>query len=382
MSSTGIFGGGGGGGGGTAPRNYFCYQCERTVTISPSPSPTFELVCPNCHGEFLEESETAPPPAAVSPDLLFPPFFGGGGIAGGGGGGGGFPVVISSTSGGGVIDLSSLLGAAAGYPTQPPNEFNPVAFLNNYVNTMRAGGANIQLVLENPGGGGGFEFGGGGNFGDYFIGSGLEQLIQQLAENDPNRYGTPPAAKSAVEGLPNIKMTEELLASDSSQCAVCKDSFELDEEAKQMPCKHIYHSDCILPWLELHNSCPVCRYELPTDDPDYENRRNGQQDSSNNNNNFRSFGVNIGTDGNLVPDSGGLSGGGNQENPQTPRTVERRFRISLPWLLRGFGSPAETSSSGGAGNSAGGNSGSSQNNNNSGESNTDSGGQARTEDLD
>lgn len=374
-------GGGAGGGGGvaaTVPQNYFCYQCERTVSITPEPNS--ELVCPNCNGGFLEESETAPPPAppATNPNPFFAPTFGGGT-------GGGFPIIFSTPASGGSvgageIDISSLFGAAAGFPARSPTDFNPFAFLHNYLNTLRASGANIQLVFENPGGGVGIGFGGGGEFrvpgnlGDYFIGPGLEQLIQQLAENDPNRYGTPPAAKSAVEGLPDIKITEELLASDSSQCAVCKDSFELNEEAKQMPCKHIYHKDCILPWLEIHNSCPVCRYELPTDDPDYENRRTGRQNSNDSytnivdNNNSNNMGSGSG--------SGGLSGVVNQENPQTPRTVERRFRISFPWLFRGSGSPAETSNSGGAGNNDGRNNNSS--NDNGGGSNAD----ARMEDLD
>ncbi|KAG8388488.1 hypothetical protein BUALT_Bualt02G0130900 [Buddleja alternifolia] len=383
MSSAGTPGGGERGG--AASQQYFCYQCERHVTITPPPSPTSELVCPNCQGGFLEESDTAPPsnPSNVIPN----PFFTDNMLSSAGilssssasPGGGAFSISAGGEGGGGFDDISSIFGVRS-----PQDEFNPFAFLSNYINNLQSRGASIQLVFESPGGGGmggdGVDFRLPTNLGDYFVGPGLEQLIQQLAENDPNRYGTPPASKTAVEGMPDIKITDDMLASDSSQCAVCKDSFELNEVAKQMPCKHIYHKDCILPWLELHNSCPVCRYELPTDDPDYENQRNGQMnDNSRRNTNSSSLGLG-------VVSGSEESRGNNNSSPQTPGMVERRFRISLPWLFRGAGSPAETSNSGGgAGSNDGGNN--NTNNSNSGTSNTGSGGAGgggpgRQEDLD
>ncbi|KAK8595835.1 hypothetical protein V6N12_064344 [Hibiscus sabdariffa] len=99
-----------------------------------------------------------------------------------------------------------------------------------------------------------------GSIGDYFSGPGLDLLLQHLAENDPNRYGTPPAQKEAIEAMPTVKIKENL------QCSVCLDDFQVGSEAKEMPCKHKFHSGCILPWLELHSSCPVCRYQVPADE--------------------------------------------------------------------------------------------------------------------
>ncbi|KAK9284838.1 hypothetical protein L1049_009305 [Liquidambar formosana] len=99
-----------------------------------------------------------------------------------------------------------------------------------------------------------------GNVGDYFMGPGLEELIEQLTGNE--RRGPPPAARSAIDAMPTIQISQKHLRSDS-HCPVCKEKFEMGCEARQMPCKHIYHSDCIVPWLVQHNSCPVCRLELP-----------------------------------------------------------------------------------------------------------------------
>ncbi|XP_020587992.1 LOW QUALITY PROTEIN: E3 ubiquitin-protein ligase CIP8-like [Phalaenopsis equestris] len=100
----------------------------------------------------------------------------------------------------------------------------------------------------------------GASIGDYFIGSGLDLLLQHLAENDPNRYGTPPAQKEAVDGMPTVKIEENMI------CPVCLEDFEIGMKAREMPCRHYFHSGCILPWLELHSSCPVCRFQLPADE--------------------------------------------------------------------------------------------------------------------
>ncbi|XP_072954959.1 E3 ubiquitin-protein ligase SIRP1-like isoform X2 [Typha angustifolia] len=91
----------------------------------------------------------------------------------------------------------------------------------------------------------------GASLGDYFLGSGLDQLLQHLSENDPSRYGTPPAKKEAVDALLTVKVEKVV------SCPVCLDDFEVGSEVKEMPCKHKFHTPCILPWLELHSSCPV-----------------------------------------------------------------------------------------------------------------------------
>ncbi|KAL8466795.1 hypothetical protein ACS0TY_035739 [Phlomoides rotata] len=110
-----------------------------------------------------------------------------------------------------------------------------------------------------------------GNPGDYVDAAEYEALLQNLADSDGGaRRGAPAAAKTAVEGLQNIVIEKE---EETMVCAICKDSVNVGEVAKNLPCGHGYHGECIIPWLVSRNSCPVCRFELPTDDPEYEEER-------------------------------------------------------------------------------------------------------------
>ncbi|KAI5562260.1 hypothetical protein BDE02_15G042400 [Populus trichocarpa] len=112
-----------------------------------------------------------------------------------------------------------------------------------------------------------------GSHDDYIYTAESEMLFGQFTENENAMMGQPPATKSVVEKLPSVVFTKEDVESNNALCAVCKDDINVGERVKQLPCLHRYHGECIVPWLGIRNTCPVCRYELPTDDADYEQRK-------------------------------------------------------------------------------------------------------------
>ncbi|XP_072989567.1 uncharacterized protein [Typha latifolia] len=116
---------------------------------------------------------------------------------------------------------------------------------------------------------------------DSFLGSASESELDYESETDndddvPEYSEAPdaadpslaPAPESAIDALPIVAV------SDPSQlCAVCADVFEATADARRLPCGHVYHYDCVVPWLLRRNSCPLCRAPLPEEGGDDEDRR-------------------------------------------------------------------------------------------------------------
>lgn len=107
----------------------------------------------------------------------------------------------------------------------------------------------------------------------YIYAAVYDTLFGQFVQNESALKGSPPASKAVVENLPSVALTKEELQENNVVCAVCKDEILVEEKVTRLPCCHHYHGDCIVPWLCIRNTCPVCRYELPTDDLDYEQRK-------------------------------------------------------------------------------------------------------------
>ncbi|XP_072304121.1 E3 ubiquitin-protein ligase RNF115 [Eucyclogobius newberryi] len=97
--------------------------------------------------------------------------------------------------------------------------------------------------------------------GDYAWGQrGLDTVITDLIDR-LDISGPPPAEKDSISSLPTVSILQE--HKDSRlDCPVCMEEYSLDESVRQLPCLHYFHSDCIVPWLELHDTCPVCRKSL------------------------------------------------------------------------------------------------------------------------
>ncbi|XP_050385506.1 probable E3 ubiquitin-protein ligase RHC2A [Argentina anserina] len=233
--------------------SYWCYRCSRFIgVLSAGDSP---VVCPDCGSGFVEE--TGDPNRSVYVDSRRR---------------------VSSAAPMYMIGANHSSGTNPQSP-QPRrhntggggDRINPVIVMRGAESASEEG-IGFELFYDDGSGSGLRPLP--NSMSEFLLGAGFDRLLNRLAQMDLNgigRYDQRPADKSAVESLPTVELKESHVA-DESHCAVCKEAFELGNEAREMPCKHIYHSDCILPWLALRNSCPVCRFELPVDSPEAANQ--------------------------------------------------------------------------------------------------------------
>lgn len=264
--------------GGRTYQLYWCYQCHRTIRIA-SDNP--RIMCPRCFGQFVYEIDIARPRLVVeftefdpSPEarilealslMLDPPVrnarrFSDVGIQPPWHQNHGrrwpWPWRRQRASGNSPLDDTDGWGSESGILARPRSRSWIILTPNNLPRDVRDGSHNNNVDDNGSEG----VVPRGIDPRNYYRGYELNGLIDELTQND--RPGPPPAPDSVINGLPIVKIKQSHLLNDSQSCAVCMEDFKVGGEAKELPCNHIFHSNCIGPWLRLHNSCPVCRTAL------------------------------------------------------------------------------------------------------------------------
>ncbi|KAK9055347.1 hypothetical protein SSX86_026430 [Deinandra increscens subsp. villosa] len=218
--------------------SYWCYRCTRVIRLVEGDA----VACPHCEGEFIEsvDSHISPPPDSRRRSSIF---------------------TLGSND---RSDLRLRRGGRRNRGDRSP--FNPVIVFRGGEDENSGGGERGFELYYNDGSGSGLQPLP-PTISEFLMGSGFDRLLDHLSQIDINGLGRveqPPASKAAVESMPVVQISDSQV-NNELHCAVCKEAFLIGAEARAMPCNHIYHSDCILPWLTLRNSCPVCRHELPLD---------------------------------------------------------------------------------------------------------------------
>ncbi|KAL5283244.1 RNF115.2 family protein [Megaselia abdita] len=106
-----------------------------------------------------------------------------------------------------------------------------------------------------------------GNPGDYAWGrEGIDTIVTQLL-NQMDTAGPPPLPKDKIDEIPTVQIHESDIE-NKLQCSVCWEDFVLNENVRKLPCMHCYHNNCIVKWLQLNGTCPICRKSVvPESEP-------------------------------------------------------------------------------------------------------------------
>ncbi|XP_037078798.1 E3 ubiquitin-protein ligase RNF115-like [Pollicipes pollicipes] len=227
--------------------HYYCHVCNEDITpVLP------EYICPRCQGGFIEKRE-AEDTVADDPDDELPPADD--------------PTMRAVTQMWNFIPFPATLtqrplilgtpNARSGQRDGAQRADQPHGILGDLLDSLFANFPNVRVNVD-TGGEGPIHFRLHGNPGDYAWGNlELDRIVTHLL-NQMESSGPPPLGADLIKGLPTVAVTQASVDANL-QCMVCFEDYVLDEKVRELPCSHLYHSICIVPWLELHGTCPVCR---------------------------------------------------------------------------------------------------------------------------
>jgi hypothetical protein len=87
-----------------------------------------------------------------------------------------------------------------------------------------------------------------------------ETVALHSENNTP--YKLKPASEKSIAKLAIEEFTENDVDLET-ECAICKDDMDYGDDITRLPaCRHYFHHNCLIRWINLQGWCPVCRAEI------------------------------------------------------------------------------------------------------------------------
>ncbi|XP_032993452.1 E3 ubiquitin-protein ligase RNF128 isoform X2 [Lacerta agilis] len=97
----------------------------------------------------------------------------------------------------------------------------------------------------------------------YFIFYSARRLRLARAQNRRQRRLKADAKKAIGRlQLRTLKQGDEETGPDADSCAVCIEVYKPNDVVRILTCNHLFHKNCIDPWLLEHRTCPMCKCDI------------------------------------------------------------------------------------------------------------------------
>jgi Ring finger domain/PA domain len=93
----------------------------------------------------------------------------------------------------------------------------------------------------------------------------LEKLIKPVGHGsiEISHQKTDPNDISVMSSSRNSMISKLICGRFEDECSICQEKMLEGETVLKLNCRHAYHATCVQSWLERHNTCPLCRNEMP-----------------------------------------------------------------------------------------------------------------------
>jgi hypothetical protein len=98
-------------------------------------------------------------------------------------------------------------------------------------------------------------------------GQSSSQGVSDEAKEQWDRFRFEPNGKgygslSHIDDLGKASKGPDCKVEEEPSCSICLGEYEEGEDLVCLPCKHLYHEDCISSWCSNHIRCPLCNLDL------------------------------------------------------------------------------------------------------------------------